>query len=966
MIGQTISHYKITDKLGEGGMGVVYKAQDTSLERPVALKFLAPHLVSDEEIRKRFEREAKAAAALNHPNVCTVHEIAEANGRTFIAMAFIEGDSLETKIEAGPLTLKDALDIAGQTAQGLQAAHEKKIVHRDIKPANLMVTGEGAKQLVTIMDFGLALLTDRSKLTQMDETMGTVAYMSPEQAQGMDLDHRSDVWSLGAVIYEMVTGQQAFKGHYDQATVYSILNEDPEPMTALRTAVPMELEWLVGKCLAKDIDNRYQNAGEMVVDLRTLQDKLKSGKSTILRTAPAGSVKARHAVPAAPRETPAEPSEYKLAKYRVIEEVAESDTSTKYLAEDTELHRSVAIRVLPQSAAEQIERAQRRKLTIAFGLAGVGLLVGLVLTLFSVFSPDPVPEARVWRFSISPDNLTPYNRASGGISPDGKYVVYRTATEGERVLWLRPLDSETPRKLEGTEGALSGNWSPDSKSIVFGTDRELKRISIDGGGAITLCQLPATGGYPFLGASGSPDGSRIVFSSGLKPYEIAARGGEPKLLFEPDESEGMAYFISPHFLPSGGVSAGLLYTAASIPADFRVWLLDFKTGERRELAPGAGAVYSKSGHLIYQPGNDTDTGLRALPFSVENLAVNGEAFPIEESGHRASIAADGTLAYYDSGTTRSPLPKQLVWKDRAGTTLSTIGQPQVGLRDPSLSPDGHRVAVGAVEDGNQDIWLHEVNRPVKTRLTFDESQDVLPRWLPSGDAISFASDRSGDRELYLRRVDGNSPAEPLLNPDPSARRLLTDWSDDARLAFYYERPASEIGVHDLWYLERRDDGSRYEAVPFLQTPFSEAGAVFSPDEKWVAYVSNESGRYEVYVRSFPDGGGKQQVSVNGGGGPRWSQAGEIFYVENTTLVAVTVSTGPTLAVGQPLPLFSSQELGVAGRIPTYDVTPDSQKFVLREVTETEASAEADPADRPRPSIRVVQNWYEEFRDREQD
>ena len=241
MIGQTISHYKITDKLGEGGMGVVYKADDTKLDRPVALKFLAAHLVSDEEVRKRFEREAKAAAGLHHPNVCTVYEIAEANGRTFIAMAFIEGESLDQKIEAGPLKLKDALDSAIETAQGLQAAHDKGIVHRDIKPANLMVTGVAPKQQITIMDFGLALLTGRSKLTKHEETMGTVAYMSPEQAQGMDLDHRSDVWSLGAVIYEMVTGQQAFKGHYEQATVYSILNEDPEPMTALRTGVPMEL-----------------------------------------------------------------------------------------------------------------------------------------------------------------------------------------------------------------------------------------------------------------------------------------------------------------------------------------------------------------------------------------------------------------------------------------------------------------------------------------------------------------------------------------------------------------------------------------------------------------------------------------------------------------------------------------------------------------------------------------------------
>ncbi len=278
MIGQTISHYRITEKLGEGGMGIVYKAEDTKLDRPVALKFLAAHLVSDEEVRKRFEREAKAAAALNHPNICTVHEIDEANGKTFIAMAFIEGDSLDQKIEAGPLKLNDALDTAVQTAHGLQAAHEKGIVHRDIKPANLMVTGSGSKQQITIMDFGLALLTDRSKLTKHDETMGTVAYMSPEQAQGMDLDHRTDVWSLGAVIYELVTGQQAFKGHYDQATVYSILNEDPEPMTALRTGVPMELEWIVGKCIAKEIEERYQHTDDLLLDLQTLKKKLESGQ----------------------------------------------------------------------------------------------------------------------------------------------------------------------------------------------------------------------------------------------------------------------------------------------------------------------------------------------------------------------------------------------------------------------------------------------------------------------------------------------------------------------------------------------------------------------------------------------------------------------------------------------------------------------------------------------------------------
>ena len=527
MIGKTISHYRVLSKVGEGGMGVVYKAEDTSLDRPVALKFLAPHLVSDEEISKRFEREAKAAAALNHPNVCHVYEINEVEGKTFIAMAFLEGEPLEKKIEAGPLKLKDVLDIAIQTARGLEAAHEKKIVHRDIKPANLMVTGAGSKQLVTIMDFGLALLTDRSKLTRLDETMGTVTYMSPEQTYGMDLDHRTDVWSLGVVIYEMVTGQRPFKGHYDKAVMYSITNEEPEPMTALRTGVPMELELLVNKCLAKEADRRYQSTADMVVDLETLSEKLKSGKSTIL------TPQAASQTGAAPPKAAVPPSPGPLARYRVIENLAEQGDSIKYLAEDTQLHRSVAIRVLPQSSEQQIERAQRRKQAMAFGAAGLGALLALVFAFLWLSSTGTVAEAPLRRFAFTPEGVRTTAVSTGvAISPNGKYIAFITAgSEGK--LWVQDLDQRQPRAIDGTEGARNPFWSPGSDFIGFLAGGELKKVSVQGGLAIRVCQLPG----PLFGGGTWGPGWRADRLR-LRPPIRALRSSRPRGDSQPADLAG--------------------------------------------------------------------------------------------------------------------------------------------------------------------------------------------------------------------------------------------------------------------------------------------------------------------------------------------------------------------------------------------------------------------------------------------
>ena len=681
MVGSTISHYKLVAKLGEGGMGVVYKAEDTKLERTVALKFLAAHLLNDEEAKERFLREAKAAAALHHPNVCPVHEIDEVDGKTFIAMAFLEGESLEARIADGPLSIKDALDIARQAADGLDAAHEKGIFHRDIKPANIMVDPKGR---ATIMDFGLARLTEASRLTKFDTAMGTVAYMSPEQAQGMEVDSRTDIWALGCVLYEMVSGQRPFQGQYDQALLYEIVHEEPPPLTGLRTGVPVELEFAVGKCLEKYADSRYQHASDTAVDLRNIQDKLRSGRSTILRTA-----QMTGAVPA-------------VAGRTVSPVVAPSPKTSPRIWQ------------------------------ALFGVAMIALL-GTLTIVFTQAPPEAAPPP-TRRFSFSQEGL-----GSASISPDGRYVAFAVGTIPESSLWLRALGSETAREIPGTEGtrAVVSGWSPDSQAIVFATTTEIKRVGIDGGDPITLGDLPGTGSLGFRGVSWSPDGERIVFSStGGVLWEIPARGGEPRTLLE-QRDPGSSW--EPHFLPTDSGSEALVYEAGS-----RIRVLNLETGERSEIGPGSAPVYSRDGYLIHGSGETGEPGLFALPFSLATLEPKGEAFPISEDGQLASVARDGTLVFSDGANARV---ETLVWRNRAGEILETIGPPQRDMLEPALSPDGQRIVVTSTEGGSRDIWIHDLIRSTKTRLTFDEGAEQTPTWSPSGGG--------GDR-LYsgrLRRIE---------------------------------------------------------------------------------------------------------------------------------------------------------------------------------------------------------------------
>ena len=884
MIGQTISHYRITEKLGEGGMGVVYKAEDTRLERTVAIKFLATHLLANEDSRKRFLREAKAAASLDHPNICTVHEIGEADGQTFLVMAHVAGRSVAEKIEQRPLKLDDALDIAIQTAQGLQAAHEKGMVHRDIKPANVMVSDKGH---ATIMDFGLARLSTHSHLTKEGATLGTAAYMPPEQLQGKPVDQRADIWSLGAVIYEMVTGQRAFHAEYEQAVAYTILNEEPEPITALRAGVPMELEWIVSKALAKAAEERYQQVEEVLVDLRMLKKKQASGKSTLppLGTQRAALVpsdgdsitRVQHTAPLHPgSESVAD----LLTKYRVIEDLGLEGEGRIYHAEDTEEKRSVTIRVLPQSVAHRLELQQRRRQRLSTIIPVVSLALAAVFAALWLHQPEP--QASLRKLTLH----TGDNVSRPAISPDGRHIAYLAGTAGQRALRVHDLDQDEPRQIAGPGQLSAPFWSPDGVFLAFRSGTELKKIPMQGGTAVTLCTLP---GQDVSSGAWSPDGGSIVFG-GIRPwslYEVPAQGGPPEVILDPPE--GYPYLMYPHFLPLSDGSRQLLYAAHQTAETGRVVVRDLETGEQQELINGSQPVYASTGELIYQSLNPR--GVWALPFSVETLGAAGESFPIREFASDPSVAADGTLVYLASGDAGM---QQLVWRDRAGKRVGTIGQPQAGIQSPALSLDGTRVAVRGFENENWDIWIHDATRGSKTRLTFHPAAEDNPTWLPSGEAISFSSSRNGNMDLFLKSANGRGEAEVLRATEGNEYGF--QWSRDGmHLLFDQVHPDRFM---DLYYLRRQPEGGGYERLPIAETPYDELSAHLSPDGRLVAYESNESGRYEVYIQPFPEGEGRWQVSSRGGSQPRWSGAGnEIFYVLDGTIMAVTVRTSPRVSAG---------------------------------------------------------------------
>ena len=877
--GTQLGPYEIAAPLGAGGMGEVYLARDSRLDRNVAIKVLPPAFAGDAERVARFQREAKVLASLNHPNIAAVYGFEETEGARFLVLELVEGETLAERLKGGALPVDEVLSVGGQIAEGMEAAHARGVIHRDLKPANVKVTPDGKMK---VLDFGLAkaLLPDTPAVdtassptitathTREGVILGTAAYMSPEQARGKPLDKRTDIWSFGCVLYECLTGQMAFAGETISDVISVVLSAEPD-WELLPDNTPPAVQRLLRRCLRKDPNDRLHD----IADARIELDEARS--------------------------TTSEPEAQARA-------------------------------ALPNGGS-----TRRAKSPLAIPRLVVGVLaIAIGLAMWQPWRQTAVLRRDIVRLSVnlpSTDRLYLVRDNPIAISPDGTRIVY-VATRGEELrLYSRMLGGLDPTPIEGTDGARDVFISPDGQWVAFtGSDGKLKKVPLDGGAPVTLCDAHS------VGACWQPDGS-ILFAQTTGGGLMRAHpvGGEPEVLTAADKSKGEFAHWWPHLLPDG---KNLLYTIwVSNLTDSQVAVRSLETGETRVLLTGgSNAQYLPSGHLVYTWGN----GLMAVPFDPETLQIRGTPLPVltdlyvnASSGDAAfCISATGTLVYAPGSSARHTL----VWVDREGNVQPASSVHRI-FDEPRISPDGQRVAVTVEEAGKSDIWILDLMRDSLTPLTFDGAS-YAGRWSPDGTHLAYSSMREGPFNVYRKAVDG-SGVEELVFAD-EFDKFPCSWSPDGRkLALRHELPTSE-GELALLHLTPEP---MLEHI--VQSPFSENQAEFSPDGRWLAYRSNESGRRQVYVRSVAAGGRKWQVSTMGGECPIWSRDGtELFYHNGGKTMVVPVTTGPELELGHPTVLFD-------GRFDEYfDVSPDGQRFLM---------IQADP--HAGACINVVLNWFDELK-----
>jgi Tol biopolymer transport system component len=880
--GTRLGPYELQAAIGSGGMGQVYRARDTRLERTVAIKVLLPALAASPLFRERFEREARAISQLSHRHICTLFDVGTAetaNGASSIAVSYLvmellEGETLADRLVRGPLPADQALTYAVQIADALDAAHRAGIVHGDLKPGNVMVTRAGIK----LLDFGLAARlpgpaaddswkTDATRTVAIEGAgalLGTLQYLAPEQLEGKTADARSDIFACGAVTFEMVTGRKCFDGHSQASVIAAIMRDEPPSMALLQPAVPPGLDFVVATCLARDPDDRWQTAGDL---MRALT----------------GSAAAAAAARRRPDRSPA--------------------------------------------------RGSAKVWKALAATLGIAILATLAALIYSMRRPAP-PPAAVYRTSIVlPEGLRfPVALTIGGIgrfsiSPDGRQMAFvATDPGGGQMLWVRPLDGLAATAVPGTDGASSPFWSPDSRSLGFFAGGQLKTITL-GGGAPVVVAAPA------VNATGSWNRDNVILytpSASSPLFRVAASGGTSTPVTTLDKKSGDLLHRNPFFLPDG---RHFLYVAVAArdggttgPRAVYVASLDANEPARLLSDSGSNAKYA-DGHLLFGRENM----LLAQPFDVDSLALTGEPKPVAEqvelvgsSSAAFTVSDTGVLVYQpaDRGS-------QLVWFDREGLQLGTVGD-VAEYGDVEMSPDGRRAVVSVLDPAvnSRDLWIVDLERGVRSRFTFDKADDVVPVWSGDGLRVLFASNRRGHFDLY-EKAAGGVGSESLVLADET-EKYPTSWAPDGKTIMYWSFDAEGARLSVL------TRGEEQRPAPYLDGP-ANAGR-FSPDGRWVTYYSSESGRPEVYVVPFPTLSSKWQVSSSGGSLSRWRADGqEIFYAgRDNKLMAVPVTgRGQDLAVGAARPLFDARPVGPRS---FYAASADGQRFLVNTLPSESASS----------------------------
>jgi Tol biopolymer transport system component len=898
--GTRLGSYEVAAQIGAGGMGEVYQAHDTNLGRDVAIKVLPANFVNDPERLSRFQREARMLAALNHANIATIYGLEQSGGVTCLVMELVPGETLAERVKAGPLPMEEALKIAEQIAEALEAAHEKSIIHRDLKPANVKVTPEGK---VKVLDFGLAKAfagdatsedignspTLSRAATMQGVILGTAAYMSPEQARGKAVDKRTDIWAFGCVLYELLTGKQTFHGEDVTDILAAVVRAEPD-WQALPTATPLKVRDLLRHCLQKDKRLRLRDAGDAQIEI---QEAL-----------------AAPAIMAALTTAPA-------------------------------------------------TRGWRER--AAWGAALVFIVTTIAFAIgFVLRAPKSTQPMRLSAEIGADANLYIEFGASTILSPDGtRLALVATGSDQKQRIYIRSLDQLQAAVLSGTENARDPFFSPDGQWIGFFADSKLKKISVQGGAAVTLCDVTND-----RGGSWGDDGS-IVFTPDNRGtlFKVSPAGGTPQPLATLDKQTSENTQRWPQVLPG---SKTVLFTSSDTGGtvgafdDADIVTYSTASGQRKKLLHGGFyARYLPSGQVVYMH----EGTLFAVPFDLKRLEVTGQPAPILEgvltvplyAGAQFSFSETGSLAYVPGRS--GGVNVSIYWMDREGK-FTPLRETPGDYRNPALSPDGKRLALDIGDAKRRDIWVYEWERDALTRMTFAGEANAYPVWTPDGKRIVYSSrEKSGTYNLWWIRADGAGAAQRLT--ESKNPQYALSWRPDGKfLAFHEINPSTGVDVMTMPIGGDEKSGWKPgEPKPFVNSAFTEAEPAFSPDGRWIAYVSNESGSYEVYVRPFPGPGGKWQVSTGAGTYPKWSRNGkELFYrtVDSKIMVVTYTASDDSFHADKPQ-LWSPGQFTERG-IGTYnfDLHPDGKRFAVLKAPGTEQTTAVN-------KVSFIFNFFDEIR-----